>query len=391
MKIRKSDIVKRGLLLLVITAVFIAFVVYINQVDKTEIVSRAGQTFEKAVVTDIVQDNIQPDGSRSGEQVVKVKMTSGELKGQTLQVTSASGFLFGAACEKGMHVIVMQSVAGDSNVTTVYAQNRGLAIIIFAAVYLALLCIVGGKQGAKGALALVFTVVCIIFVFLPLVYRGLSPFWVAVGICAITTLVTMYFIGGFSKKTVAATIGTVAGVIIAGIAAAIFGSVTGISGWNVSDIESLMVLSNTNDVQIGGLLFSGILISSLGAMMDVGMSMASSIAEIQAQNPVISRLELFRAGMRVGRDLMSTDSNTLILAFAGGSISTLLLDYAYDLPFTQIINSNNIGISIMQGLSGSMGIVLCIPATVFIASLFYTWKGKKQLTENDRDSLTGDL
>ena len=81
-----------------------------------------------------------------------------------------------------------------------------------------------------------------------------------------------------------------------------------------------------------------------------------------------------RAGMHVGQDMMGTDSNTLILAFAGGSISMLVLDYAYNLPYRQIINSNNIGIAIMQGLSGSFGIVLAVPVTVALAVLLYTWR-----------------
>ena len=236
------------------------------------------------------------------------------------------------------------------------------------------LCLVGGKQGLKGALGLVFTFFCILLVYLPLVYRGWSPFWVAVLICIVTTLVTMYLIGGPTRKTVVAAGGTVAGVVIAGLAATLFSLATGITGWNVSDIESLLTLASTSGIQVGGLLFSGLLISSLGAVMDVAMSIASAIAEIHVQNPALSRRALFRAGMHVGRDMMGTDSNTLILAFAGGSISMLVLDYAYNLPYRQIINSNNIGIAIMQGLSGSFGIVLAVPVTVALAVLLYTWR-----------------
>ena len=140
----------------------------------------------------------------------------------------------------------------------------------------------------------------------------------------------------------------------------------------MSDIESLLTLSNTNGVQVGGLLFSGLLISTLGATMDVAMSIGSAISEIHAQTPDMPRRDLFKAGMRVGRDMMGTDSNTLILAFAGGSISMLVLDYAYDLPYQQIINSNNIGIAVMQGLAGSFGIVLSVPVTVALAVLLYT-------------------
>ena len=358
----------------VLLAVFVIFTVYINQVDKVALVNREGQTFEKGVVTEILQDNLQPNGTRVGEQRVLVRLTTGVRAGQELETTSASGYLFGAGCTVGMRVVVMQSVAGDSTITSIYSQDREWVIYAFAAAYLVVLCLVGGKQGIKGALGLVFTFFCILFVYLPLVYRGLSPFWVSVFICVITTLVTMYLIGGPTRKTLVATGGTVAGVVIAGISATIFSMATGITGWNVSDIESLLTLASTSGVQVGGLLFSGLLISSLGAVMDVAMSIGSAIAEIHAQNPALSRGELFKAGMHVGRDMMGTDSNTLILAFAGGSISMLVLDYAYSLPYQQIINSNNIGIAIMQGLSGSFGIVLAVPVTVALAVALYTWK-----------------
>ena len=361
---------------MLIICIFLIFVFSINQIDKTQLVSRDGQTFEKGVVTQILQDNLQSDGSRLGEQVVLVKMLTGVREGQIIETTSSAGYLFGAPCRVGMHVVVMQSVAGESTISSVYAQSREWVIYIFAALYILILCLVGGKQGIKASGGLIFTFLCILFVYLPLVYRGWSPFWVSVFLCIITTVVTLYLIGGPTRKTLVATLGTVAGVIIAGIAASIFSAASGITGWNVSDIESLLTLTYTNEVQVGGLLFSGLLISSLGAVMDVAMSITSAISEIYDQNPSLSRTALFRAGMRVGRDMMGTDSNTLILAFAGSNISMLVLNYAYDLPYQQIINSNNIGIAIMQGLSGSFGIVLSVPMTVLLAVLFFYRKQK---------------
>ncbi len=361
---------------LVLLALFSLFVFRLNQVDKVALVSREGQSFEKGVVTEILQDNLQPDGTRVGEQTVRVRMTSGTLEGQEIETTSSAGFLFGAPCTVGMRVVVMQSVAGDTVVSSVYSQDRGLQILLFAALYLLALFLIGGLQGVKGALGLVFTFGCVLFVYLPMVYRGWSPFWSAVLVCGVTTVVTLWLLGGPTRKTLAATAGTVAGVVMAGVSASLFSFATGITGWNVSDIESLMTLWNTSGIQVGGLLFSGLLISALGATMDVAMSIASSMAEILAQTPDLSRRDLFRAGMRVGRDMMGTDSNTLILAFAGGSISMLVLNYAYDLPWLQIINSNNIGIAIMQGLSGSFGVVLCVPATVALSTLLYTLPGR---------------
>ena len=361
----------RYLIYLLLVCVFAVFVFKLNQVEKTELVVRTGQTFEKGEVTEILQDNLDSNGTRVGEQKVRVKMLTGVRKGEELDVTSSSGYLFGAACTVGMKVIVMQSVAGETTIASVYSQDREWVIYIFALLYLLALCIIGGKQGIKGCLGLIFTFFCVIFVYLPLVYLGYSPFWSAVFICFLTTLVTMYLIGGSTKKTCAATIGTLTGVVLAGISAWCFSKASGISGYNVSDIETLMTLWNTNRIQVGGLLFSGLLISCLGAVMDVAMSISSAIDEIYKQNSSLTRKELFKAGMRVGRDMMGTDSNTLILAFAGSSVSALLLDYAYDLPYQQIINSNNIGIAIMQGLAGSFGIVLSVPLTVLICTILF--------------------
>lgn len=363
--------VVRYLIYLLFVCVFAVFVFKLNQVEKTELVVRTGQTFEKAEVTEILQDNLDSNRTRVGEQKVHVKMLTGARKGEELDVTSSSGYLFGAACTVGMKVVVMQSVAGETTIASVYSQDREWVIYIFALLYLLALCVIGGKQGIKGCLGLIFTFFCVIFVYLPLVYLRFSPFWAAVFICFLTTLVTMYLIGGPTKKTCAATLGTLAGVVLAGLSAWCFSKASGISGYNVSDIETLMTLWNTNRIQVGGLLFSGLLISCLRAVMDVAMSISSAIDEIYKQNTSLTRKELFKAGMRVGRDMMGTDSNTLILAFAGSSVSTLLLDYAYDLPYQQIINSNNIGIAIMQGLAGSFGIVLSVPLTVLICTVLF--------------------
>ena len=361
----------RYLIYVLFVCMFAVFVIKLNQVEKTELVVRTGQTFEKAKVVKILQDNLEENGTRVGEQKVRVRMLTGVRKGEELDITSSSGYLFGAACKPGMKVIVMQSVAGDSTVASVYTQDREGVIYIFALIYLLVLCLIGGKQGIKGCLGLVFTFFCVIFVYLPLVYLKYSPFWTAVFVCFITTLVTMYLIGGPTRKTCAATLGTLVGVILAGVSAWCFSKASGISGYNVSDIETLMTLWNTNRIQVGGLLFSGLLISCLGAVMDVAMSISSAIDEIYRQNLSLSRKELFKAGLRVGRDMMGTDSNTLILAFAGSSVSTLLLDYSYNLPYQQIINSNNIGIAIMQGLAGSFGIVLSVPFTVLICTILF--------------------
>ena len=117
------------------------------------------------------------------------------------------------------------------------------------------------------------------------------------------------------------------------------------------------------DIRIGELLFAGILIAALGAVMDVGMSIASTLNELKETDENLTAGDLFRSGMNVGRDMMGTMSNTLILAFTGGSINTLVFIYAYNYQYQQIINMYSIGIEVMQGVSASMGVILTVPVT----------------------------
>jgi uncharacterized membrane protein len=187
-------------------------------------------------------------------------------------------------------------------------------------------------------------------------------------VVAFTTIVTMCMVDGITKKSVAAMLGTVIGVVFSGAFALIFGQVTSITGYNVSDIEALNYVGQNTKIKIGELLFAGIIISALGAVMDVGMSIASTIQEIYETDKTLSMKRLFVSGINVGRDMMGTMTNTLIFAYVGGAMTTLVINYAYDLSYRQLANSYVIGIEIMQGLSGSLGVVLTVPITALIAS-----------------------
>ena len=363
----KKTVIRRTVIVLLALG-FLVFLYFINQVQKPELVTSVGRSFERARVVEVVKDNLQEDGRRYGEQQLRLLMLSGPKKGETVEATSAAGYLFGAGCTPGMNVITIQSVSGDISVTSVYTADREGVIYVFVLLFFVVLCLIAGKQGIKSSVSLIFTLACIFWLYLPLVFRGFSPFWAAVAVAAVTTVVTMYLIGGPSKKTVCSIIGTVSAVIIAGAAATAFGFFAGISGYNVSDIESLLFLAESTKIQVGGLLFSGLLIASLGAAMDVAMSVASTINEIHEKNPRLGRRELFASGINVGRDMMGTMSTTLILAFAGGSITMLVSNYVYDLPYIQIINSYGIGIEIMQAFSGSLGVILAVPIVAAVSA-----------------------
>lgn len=368
----KKHIIIRAVVVVVCLAAFIIAADRLRVTDKEPIVTTLGYSYENAKVIEVVEDNLSPDGVRVGYQMLKVQLTSGEYKGEIVNATSAEGNLFGAVCKKGDSVVVHMSVSGDSKNVSVYSKDRIVAVAAFVGIFLLLICVIGGKNGVKSVIGLVFTFVAIFMIYIPLIYRGFSPFWAAVIITIITTIVTMYLISGIAVKTLCAILGTVIGVLLAGLSAWLFGRVADIDGYNVSNIEALAYVGQITNIQIGGLLFSGILIASLGAVMDVAMSVSSAISEIHDKAPQLGCLELFKSGMNVGRDMMGTMSNTLILAFVGSAVSELVINYAYNLPFRQIINSYNIGIEIMQGVSGSIGVILTVPAVAVVTAWMLT-------------------
>ena len=349
---------------------FLLLLVKVNQFEKTPLISVDGQSYEKAIVTAVTKDNLAEDGNRYGTQEVRVQVKSGEYAGEEFDAINPNGSLFGADCEVGTRVIVIVSATDDNAVVTVYSLDRTGVIYLFALFFAAVVCLLGGKKGLKAVISLVFAGICIVYLMFPLMYRGVSPILITIAVALLTTIVTLGLLGGLSAKTGSAIIGTTSGVVIAAIAAMIFGRAAGITGFNVSDIETLNYVAQNSRIRIGELLFSGIIISALGATMDVGMSISSTIQELHERNRELGRKELFISGIRVGRDMMGTMTNTLIFAYVGGSLSTLITNYAYDLSYNQLINSYTIGIEIMQGLSGSLGVVLTVPVTAAVAAAF---------------------
>lgn len=378
MEVKKHINSKKTIILMALMIGFVFLLIKCNHIEKVSLISTEGQSYEKAVVTKITKDNLAEDGNRYGNQELEVEIKSGSLKGENLEAINPNGTLFGAECEVGTSVIVIVSSSEDTNVVTVYSKDRTNAIYMFILIFTAIVCIIGGKKGIKAILSLAFTFVCIVYIMFPLVYKGNSPVLITILICVVTTIVTIGMLGGVSKKTVSAIIGTTFGVVISGISALAFGEFAGITGYNVSDIETLNYVAQNTSIKIGQLLFSGIIIASLGAVMDVGMSISSTICEIKETNPGMQAKQLFISGIHVGRDMMGTMTNTLILAFVGSSLSSLMTNYAYDLSYNQLINSYSIGIEIMQGLSGSLGVVLTVPFTAAISSLLITSKRKEK-------------
>lgn len=272
---------------------FLLFFFSFRGIEKTKLLETEGRAFETAEVKKVIQDNVTENGNDIGDQLVELQILTGEFKGETVEASSSSGYLFGAKCKEGMRVVAIINESKGEIVATVYSSNRAPALYLMIGIFIGLVVLIGGKKGLSSIAGLGFTFLCIVFLFLPMIYKGVSPILAAVLVVIFTTIVTMCLIDGISGKSVTAMIGTVVGVIAAGIFAWMFGKVADISGYNVSDIENLVYVEGMTDIRIGELLFAGILISALGAVMDVGMSIASTLNELKEKNPDMSQKHYF--------------------------------------------------------------------------------------------------
>ena len=348
-----------------------------------ELTAAQKRMFAVAEVTDVLADNASPDtwteGRRIGQQLLEVKVLTGEYKGAVLEATNFLSAYANVDAKVGTRVIVRLDVddQGELYVVSVPAYNRAPVMLGLALIFAALLVIIGRKKGVMALVGLVYTLACIWFIQVPMILRGAEPILVSVIIVALTTAASLLFLTGLSRKTLCAVLGCVCGVGVAGIFAAVSGSISQLNGFNLPEAEDLVLRSTQDTVRISGLLVSGILVASLGAVMDVAMSIASSCWELRQLNPALPKADIFRSGMNIGRDAMGTMANTLILAFAGASLNTLLLFRIYGYPAIQLFNSDAIAVELIRGLAGSIGIILTVPLVAALsAALMPPVKGR---------------
>lgn len=360
---------------LVLMSLFVVFLYYFNinhPIGYSTQSSTSYVKYEKAQVLGIKGETVNSspkiNNMKFGSQELKVRILSGEHKGEVKELTNYLSDTHNVYVKTGMKIIVEIDKAGDQYQYIVYNYYRAPVQYIFIIIFFAALWGIGGKKGLKSVLGLIFTFVSVIFLFVPMLYRGYSPILSSVVIIILVTCVTLFLLNGWSPKTFSAVLGTIAGVVIAGIVAGTVGNLAHLTGYNSGEVETLNMISSKFNMQIQWLLLAGILIAALGAVMDLSISIASSVQEIYISNTKISKKELFFSGMNVGRDMMGTMANTLILAFTGASLNMIIIIYYYNVGYNQLINMDMVNIEIIQGLTGSLAVILTVPIVAFISS-----------------------
>lgn len=368
----RNDIISIGVTIL-LSAIIIIFSKSIGESGFLTDKYNKGTEYYEAQVTEVAKEELKADQYiekvELGYQNVKIKMLEGPYKGKEYDIINNISRLYNFKVSKGTKVVAcMYFNEGNLNDIAITSYKRSHVLITLMAIFVIITILVGGFKGVKSILALIFTLVCVIFLMMPLMIKGVNPILSAILIAIISISITMTLVSGINKKTLAAITGTFIGVIVAGIIAYGFGNWAHLSGITMEDSESIMYIAETTGLKVSGILFAGILVASLGAVMDVAMSISSSIFEIYDVNEKMTLKELFKSGMNIGRDIIGTMTNTLVLAFAGGSITTMILLYSANMWTTQLINLDILGTEVIQSLAGTIGIILTVPITAIISA-----------------------
>lgn len=326
-------------------------------------------------------DNKMSDNEQSLKQTVTVEILTGAFKGTQRIIDNmlTGNPAYDIPLNKGDKVIlhvepINENVNSPDDLNYYIADiKRDNQVWIFAGIFSLLLILIGRKKGIRSIISIIATVGLIFFLTVPAVLHGISPILSAIITGILSTIITIYLVGGFNSKSTSAIVGTSISLVFAGIlsiCAIHFANLTGFAGE-----ENMFLYSARPDLNFTGLLSASMIIASLGALMDTAVSISSTINEIHETDNNLTTAQLFKSGMNVGKDIIGTMSNTLILVYLGSSLSLVLLSSNIDLY--KFFNLNQVATEILSALIGSIAILACVPITAIISAILIKKHFKK--------------
>ncbi len=324
--------------------------------------------YERAIVEEV--KTIQQKDDRHAQQLESYRVTfvSGPLTGQVREITSDVGSNpYRLELRPGNRIVVYMQQADDGGWQLfVDGYDRRHAMYALVALFVVMLVVLSGWQGFKTALSILISIALIGYVLIPLFLRGLNPVPIAIVLAGVFTLLSTGMGTGWNRKAIVTSIGTMGGALTAYLIAQLFADWAHLSGLSTED-DRLFFDKNPH-LDPRGLLFAGIIIASAGVVEDVAVSIVSGISEVWKANHRLSVRQLFLSGMIVGRDHMSALANTLVYAYVGGSLSTLLLFTQYGESWLKFINFDVVVDEIVRSLAGTIGLIFTVPITAILAA-----------------------
>ncbi len=331
----------------------------------------------KAKVVQIIDPHYEKvlyAGYDGDDQVVlfTAEFTSGLKRGITTEALQYLDAMYAGvqeAVQPGDKIVLYQDEGGPVGEYIFSSFYRSNYIAIMAGAFAVLLLIMGGIKGVNTLISLGYTLAAVFGVFIPAVLNGQDIHTWAVSTCIFIILMTIVIVNGLTDKSIAAIIGCCAGVLVAGSMALMADRLMHITGLATEESMYLYFINTVNPINLKGIVFASIIFGSVGAIMDVAMSLAAALAEVKQQAGAMSGRQIFKSGITIGRDMMGTMANTLILAYIGSSLGITLLTMCYNNPGLMMANSEMIVDEVLQGLAGSIGIQLTIPITSAICGV----------------------
>lgn len=338
---------------------------------------------ETGVVENVKYEDAESinQGEQTTKQEVTVRVLTGDFKGSERIIDNmlTGNPAYDIPLSKGYKVIlhmepVSDTVTAPEDVDIFIADiQRNTEIYIFTGIFCILLLIIGQKKGLTSIISILSTLALIFFMLMPMILNGFCPIASAVLTGIISTVITIYLVGGFNSKSSAAIIGTSISLAFAGalsMLAIYFAHLTGFAGE-----ENMFLYTARPDLSFTGILSASMIIAALGALMDTAVSIASTVNEIYETDKTLSVKQLFKSGMNVGRDIIGTMSNTLILVYLGSSLPLVLLSSNIDM--NKFFNLNQVATEILSAITGSIAILVCVPATAIIAAILIKRQNEK--------------
>ncbi|WP_160684995.1 YibE/F family protein [Clostridium sp. C2-6-12] len=297
-------------------------------------------------------------------QKVQAIIMNGIHKGETIELDNVTSFSkandLDLTINDEIFLSIEETVNKEISVVKIGELKRDKYIVYIMNIFIILILLVGGAKGAR-SLASLFVNLIISIVIINLFTKGYYLILFSIIASVVFIILSIIIVCGRNKKSIAAIAGTLAGTFVSILIA---GLVIKINNWSGVHFEEMEFLTQPPET----IFLIELMIGTLGAIMDIAISISSAVKELYDKNPNVHRNVIIKSSREIGQDIMGTMANTLVFAYLSGSIPTIILFLRDGVPITYIL-SINLSLEYMRAIVGSIGIVLSIPITVYISIL----------------------
>lgn len=367
---KKIKYICNGALVLILIFIFIFW----KDVDfgDTVIVQNA-VSYEKGKVIKVLdEDTVESyPNLKTGSQKVLVEMKNKRFD-KPITIENNLFSEHSVYLKEGSKVIVyVDEPKGIEPYYTIYNYDRSVPIAIMLILFLIMLYAIGKSKGIKSAASLFISLYLMFCFMIPLIYLGYSPVLITILTCVLGTVYSVVIMQGYTTIGLVNLLSVSIGFIFAAISFYISSYFAHLSGYNLSDVEGLLLITQRTGLKIDGLMFAGVAIAAYGACKDVSVSISSALHEINLNNPNITKTNLFKSGMVIGKDIIGTMVDTLVFAFIGGSIATVLVLISYGVNFNQLISSDFFAVEFVNSIIGTAVVIFMVPISAYLSGIIY--------------------